>query len=305
MSPVIVALAIAGVRDFWRRDRWLIAAMPIAFLVVHVVIKWRGVFASGGYGRFMVAATPFVAILATQGLQRILRRRRTVVVWAAMIVVIGMGWISLEAERFLGVLDLANRRQMLTGRAVLAGALVLSLIAMFTVGIRRLAVVQNFVAICLLVGIVAQWVVIVRPLRFGEDQRAAIAVADWINQTASTDVPIFATNPWLVYQLGLVEHPRAHKGPRLLASMPEGTLVVWDSRYSESDFHRLSRGLIMGKLRCTPMRSFERGNSQAAGFEVFLKTASTPDWVPEELIYPADIGTQSRPITGIFYCREP
>ena len=61
----------------------------------------------------------------------------------------------------------------------------------------------------------------------------------WLKARDLDQQPLFTTNPWATYFLDLVELPRAHKGPRLLASMPIGTVFVWDSLYSPSDYHHL------------------------------------------------------------------
>jgi hypothetical protein len=125
----------------------------------------------------------------------------------------------------------------------------------------------------------------------------------WLEEAGLSDSPIFAPNPWVTYRMGIIERPRAHKGPALLASMPEGTIVVWDSVYCPSDFHRIPLDLLEGSPDYKRLRSFDCGASGGVAIRVYRKRSPASVSKVPDASYPVDLAARRRPVRGVYYIR--
>lgn len=306
ISPVIIAWAMLGMRVFASRRRCLVIVFPLVFLFLHAAIKALGIYASGGYGRFLVAVFPFVGLLAAAGVDRVLAGGANGRSWISLAWVVVVAWISAEVESRAGRLSFERQSWILCMR--LGGAAIVSLCLLTALLSRHGGHPQRFtdgVMVFPLLLLLVQLVIVVRPLVMNEDQTRCREVAAWLSQKDRKKRPVFATNPWIVYELGLVEHPRAHKGRRLLASMPIGTFVVWDSKYTESDFHGIKIAeLGHGAYRTAQLFANARF-PRAIVIGVAEKIADTPlEELSTEVIYPPALTATREPILGIYYERE-
>lgn len=307
ISPVIIAWTIVGMHAFASRRRCLVIVFPVLFVLLHASIKALGVYASGGYGRFLVAVFPFVGILAAAGIERILAGGANGRSLASLAGVVVVGWLAAEVESRAGRLSFEQQNWVLYMR--LGGAaIVASCVSMAFLSMRnnfRQQFAGGVIAFPLLL-LIIQLAIVVRPLVINEDQRRCQEVAQWLVEGDRKQRPVFATNPWIVYQLGMVEHPRAHKGRRLLASMPVGTLVVWDSKYTESDFHGLKiTELDRGAYRNVQLFSSPWGQ-RAIVIGVAEKVAETPlETISDKISYPAALTAAKEPVMGIYYDIDP
>ena len=86
----------------------------------------------------------------------------------------------------------------------------------------------------------AQFATMSRPLRLQSEHLAVKELVDKLDDLGMAKRPILAANPWVAWFAGHVEAPNAHKDATMVVTMPVGGLVVWDSIYSESDFHGLT-----------------------------------------------------------------
>lgn len=323
VPPAMAGLALVGTMAFLRRGRLLIPSLAGLFLLTHVAIKALGVFASGGYGRFMVVVTPFVAILAVVGLNemaaRVRNRRPAGVQWFAVGVVWLIGLAAFAAEWRAGRIFVRDVR-LVWGLCLVVGTVIAVLIAAWATSRRgrgRFATKLAVFALGLTCAI--QWAYVVRPLELNRGAAQVRQVVGWLRHEGLCDQPVFATNPWFAYFLELVEHPRAHKDATLLASMPVGTIFIWDSIYSESDFHRLRLDSFLADgsyqlLRTFPSDGTTTGldtstgaNAAALGcgvkLYVFRKVAETPLPHVSGASYPADLMSAEEPFLGLYYIR--
>ena len=290
IPPVMLALAIVGGVGLLRRRTWLLPAIAGLYLATHCALMARGLFASGGFARFMVAIAPLVAILIVHGWNllddRLRGPRSPRAAWIAIAAVWLFGVAAIELERRSGRLSFDD-----TGlyRAGIIAALAASAIAVVPLALggrirartqRRLA----FVLLLLTAG--AQWVAIVRPLHLRPNQLQAAEVLAFLRDQSLDARPIFTTNPWLSHWLGLVEDPTIHKGPRLLSAMPVGTIVVWESLYSDNDYHGMELVMLRDSAAYRLLRSFPATGDRRQAFHVYEKTASTPIPQSPDQIYP-------------------
>jgi hypothetical protein len=308
VSPAIAGLALIGAAAMLRRRQWLIPAMAAIFFLAQAAIKSLGVYASGGFGRFMVVVAPLIAILAVMGLDDVatrIRDRRSVGVSS---VLFGLVWIiglfAIEQRRITGLLRWHEQTYWLV-RGTVASVLLLVLTHWAITrrggdGRRRWA--TGGLAAILAITCLIHAALVVRPLRLGPAQLIVRDAKSWLAKQGLAESPIFATDPWFAYFFDLVEDPRAHKDSMLLASMPVGTIFVWDSLYGSSDFHRLRASTfdhdphyeLLNVLRVTDQSPIE--------LRIYRKTGATPMPTTQEVFYPPQ--TEGRePVRGIFYQR--
>jgi len=239
IPPAIFALAIIGGVLLVRRRDWLIPALAGTFLATHFAVTAFGVFASGGYARFMVGIAPFVAILAVTGVQWLRShwndQRRVAVFWLLLAATWLTGFIALDIERRAGRLSIAQ--------PAIINAIRLSTIAIVAISIAQVVPLARGSmwrkpALILIAALtVIQTLGWARPMHLKPAQQQIQTAATWIRDNHLADRPIYATHAWFPYFMNFVENPRVHKGKRLLAAMPVGTLVLWDRIYSASDYH--------------------------------------------------------------------
>ncbi len=307
VGPVVASLAVAGAWSMLRRGQWQAPAFAGLFFLAHAAIKALGVYASGGYARFMVAVAPLVAVLALSGWRAIFRdivspRERSIARILAICAWI-FGWIASEAA-LAGETSAASAVGM-TGPRLFIPLATAAWVLLIGVNRRRLRLLRGL-AICI---VALAWLLhfgaIVRPLPMRADQRLVMEVVDWLERTGRADSPVFAPNPWFAYALGLVEDPRADKGPELLDSMPIGTIFVWDSKYTGSDFHGISKEAVEASGAYEPLKSFEsKIPGESLTIELYAKTGDAALQKREIPRFPPPLTGSREPVRGIFYVRE-
>lgn len=324
ITPLVAVLAAAGAAVFLRRERvgnaegsfrraetasavmqgWIVL-VPLLFVVAHSAIRAFGVFASGGFPRFMVAVAPFIAVLAVAGWDRLRSCGENAAVrnvWWVVVAVWLLFWAAIESEWQAGRLPVIHPDGLLAIRCTLGMFVLASILCLVLRPARRLPFARGFLTFLLLFAI-AQCVLIVRPLRPKPGRTVALNVVRWILDSGQGDRPAFAANPWVVYGLGLIEDPRSLKNAELLASMPAGTIVVWDSAYSGSDYHGIADSDFLRLTAYQKLFEFD-GRPEAPRFLIFEKIEPTP---PPEIVrpsYPPPLNSNQPPVRGIFYQRE-
>lgn len=303
MTPFVLALAIIGGAALWRRGEWLTPALVGTFLLTHILIRWFGVFASGGYGRFMVTVAPLAAILATAGLEELRAfsgsGRRSNGPWVIIAAVWLIGLVAIEQQRTSGRFVMDDRL-VWSLRVCVVAIVVLSL---WLGRAGRSAWARRAGLGVLGLTVLAQWIVIVTPLHERGAQRFTRDIVAWLENQGYSEGPFFATNPWFSLHLDLIENPRAHKGPTLLASMPVGTVVLWDSEYSGSDYHRVDLERLRDAAHYEPLGEFQSRWQTPLKVWAFRKTRSTPLPESPDECYPPNPAAEKDPVLGVYYVR--
>lgn len=311
LSPAIAALAVVGAFVLWQRGTWLVPSLAGAFFLTHVAICARGVYASGGFGRFMVTVGPFIAILAVVGAEEMLRgiynpryQKRaffiSVFAWAVFLAAI------MNEIRSLRLLPIPPYTTIIYG---IIGVIIL-LSAILALARHSRILRRVFLSLSIVLGLAwaAQFWIVVHPLHCSIETTLALQAAQHLVHDNLSHQPIFATNPWVSYKFDLIENPRAHKDDALLASMPVGTIFIWDSVYSPSDFHQMTLRDYEDNPSYRKLYEYNdkycslTGTISAPRVVVMQKIAPTSEPVVEKKYYPPPL-TQGEPVRGVFYVR--
>ncbi len=307
IPPVVAGCALIGGFVLLRRGRGLVPALAGTFFLTHVVIKALGVFASGGYGRFMVAISPLIAILVVVGLSEFAPRRGARRApsrpWFVLGAVWAVGLLAFEMQCRAGRFAVPDERILWAIRILAAAIITLILLNGAAARGRPRARLARLTVFILAATCVVQWAVVARPLQPGDRQIAAHRVIQWLVDRDLADEPLFAASPWFAYYLNLVENPRAHKDATLLSSMPVGTIFIWDSNYSGNDFHKLELEAFQRDDHYRLLASFPASGANPVEMHVFHKIAETPLPTQPPESYPIDLMSSERTITGVYYIR--
>jgi hypothetical protein len=247
-----------------------------------------------------------VAICAAAGwnpaLTRGQRAPRRTALWVTTAIVLAIGALALRMEVRAGRIVLADARLVtaaLVVPLVLAGVALLAAISPRGPMRRRLA---GIAATALLLGAVAQFGAMVRPMSLRAPQRTLLTILAWLDEHGYSDRPIFSASPWLAYFRDFAELPRIRKSRRLVASMLPGTIVLWDRVYCPSDYHRLPLQFFADDPAYKRLEEFRRGAATEGPVDVvvFEKIHSTPVPASEPEPYPPDIVAPAEP-NGRYY----
>ncbi|QDV90983.1 hypothetical protein RAS2_20700 [Phycisphaerae bacterium RAS2] len=289
---------------------WIIPALCATFVIVHIIVMAAGIFASGGYARFMVTIAPLAAILAAAGWSvrnehEIATGRRSGIrsPWFVMAGVVAVAWLAVELEWRAGRLGIRDERFLVLIRMIAGTTCLIVLLGGLLGDGARGRAIRRFVAVWLAGMVVIQFASLVRPLRMNSASRAVAQIVNWMDSKGLSDRPIFATNSWFAYYFDWAEDPRVHKGRRLVASMPVGTIVIWDSTYSASDFHRLPREWFESDLSYRRIHETTRETSDAIQFVIYEKIAVTPVPPEPDISYPPNLTQRPQESLGAYYLR--
>ncbi len=221
----IPALAIAGA--WWLgRKGWLISAWVFGLVALHSLIFARGLFASGGYARFLVPIAGLMAVLASAGVQVAWELKRKNL--ASLVLACMGGWLALIGWKFGFVVPL---RYMLPPAIVLWLWAILALLSRNPVSVKWMCRLAVIVAVVLAVG---QFAIVTRPLMLADSAMHRVIIAS----VESTQASPYATRPALAQHV-LIQHLRP--GTAAVFSNSDaitkwqraqpGTLFFWESKY--------------------------------------------------------------------------
>ncbi|QOJ02384.1 MAG: hypothetical protein HRU71_02315 [Planctomycetia bacterium] len=287
---------------------WIIPALAATFVMIHIVVMAAGVFASGGYARFMVTIAPLMAILAAAGMSSSARAVTSPASgappWLSFAGMTALAWLAVEIEFRAGRLGIRDGRFLVLVRVFAGATLVLMIAGAFLRHGAARHALSRIAMVWLIALVLVQNAAMIRPLRLNDPARAVARLVDWIRTRGLNDRPIFATNSWFAYFFDWAEDPRAHKGRRLVASMPVGTLVIWDSIYSASDYHRLPLELFDHNPAYHRLHEMTSAGTRPIQLIVFEKVAETPVPSEPDVSYPPNLANQQDETLGRYYRHE-
>lgn len=252
-GPLIVSLAIVGAGRLLKRSfGWLIVTTPVVYFLTHTLIYMFGCYSTGGYARFLVPISPFVAILAITGAGYLLSRRpviRRQAVWAVGNICIQL-WLLCEIEWQLRPPELSQQWHDLVtlARITIACWVVLCLISLYrirddTTFCRRIIPKRLLTVTAIIIMLAGPlWAMV--PLRLTPQQKAIQQAADVLTQPSWSDRPLITINYWVYYfsdrWVPQEDCTFPHDGSlsQSLAQAEPGTLLLWDARFcTEADYN--------------------------------------------------------------------
>ncbi|NBB96202.1 MAG: hypothetical protein GVY16_10760 [Planctomycetes bacterium] len=222
----VLMLAVGGAVWIGRRG-WLVSAWVFGLVALHTLIFARGMFASGGYSRFVVPAGGLLAVLAGGGLKAVFAEKRTRS--AVTILVAGAVWLPLTSYVVWRQYDVDYSGYFLWPAAGLAAA------AVAVACLRRSLLTWTTVGALVVVAQVPRLAVEVHPLRLSDSamHETLLLVRD--------RAAVMGYGENLGYaQHVLLQHHRPHtlspggndQSVTLWRQAQPGTLYFWENKYA-------------------------------------------------------------------------
>lgn len=260
-GPGVMVLAIAGLASLWRnRAARLTLAVALTYFLAHTAIRALGLYASGGYARFLVPIAPLVAIAALAGWNRLIdsdavERRRCAVALAAGMLIL---WASLERQfeihdRMHDILaefpQVAQARTALRWTTGLLLAACVAVLVADRVRMRRasheatserrdnsVVAAPAIVVICLVA--LSAWK-LAGPIRPPPEAPIVRETLAWLREAGHGDREVISANVWIDYVTGRNLPPDRPSVREALAAAPIGALFAWENQFAASEDHRL------------------------------------------------------------------
>lgn len=266
----LLALAAVGAAVFVSRGRGgLVASLTYGLVALHSVLFWKGMFATGGYARFLVPLAGLVAVLGARSLEALWQGRPR---WAAPLgLAVGLGWIAGVSAYLPWWV-----RQYLPVAAILVGFVALVGLVIDAAGARR--ALGRGVAAVLLGLAVAQTLGQVRPMPLGYDgfhSAVAKAVRD-VNRPPYAGREMITQHVIVRYLWGGGEAAFGNEVALDLWNQAEpGTLFFWENKYCYKPHEMASTHELYDAMWARGRRVY-RCDVDGAVVEVFERRPADP-----------------------------
>lgn len=256
-----LALALVGLLLLWRAGRLrLLIACGVAYFAAHTLLFKYGLFASGGYERFMAPLAPLTAIAAAHTLGAWWRavvggRRVHLAMW--LMVATGLAaaalllWLAAEGE--LPAYRLPELEHIRRAAVVVLALLAIGAAAVMARRLRPCAaacdaqrrcwsIPARAAALLAFIGMLAAQPLVsmqlpevdrrFTPLRLNPEQRLLAQACAWLRQAGYGGRPLLTANPWVREFTGLTPPLDWRFRRAALDSLPAGGLFIWEARYA-------------------------------------------------------------------------
>ncbi|HDY65671.1 MAG TPA: hypothetical protein ENH84_05520 [Phycisphaerae bacterium] len=224
-SVGVLALGVGGA-VYLGRKAWFISGLVWGLVVLHSVIFARGMFASGGYSRFLVPISGLLGVLGAAGLKAVLFERRRSIV--AVVFVCAAGWLLLVSYMF---------ERYVAFRFTLALGLILAAAGVLAVVVRRPGFVRWWgrvaIAVMLLLS-VGHFAAVTRPLRLSDSNmhNAIVDVLRDLEKSPHADKPALSLHVMIRHlRPGTETAAGIETATRKWQTAASGTLFFWESKY--------------------------------------------------------------------------
>jgi len=271
-GPAVAILAVVGL-GAWPRPRraWIIPAVYGVYLLTQTVLYWQGLFATGGYARFLVGTAPVAALCALAGANLLDGRepggaRRGAAALAAVAGIMLLG-VELEAritdEAWLFLLRPVQR--LVRGLALLAILLGGWLFVQPGRAPRALLLALALAASALPLAY------LVRPHRLPQHTRDLRDAITWLRAGEHADAPVIATNIWVSHFLERGRNVLPPESTRILDRVAPGTVFVWDAEYSTSPRFAIQADALEQDEHWQPLFSSPARNGAGPFVRLYLR----------------------------------
>ena len=249
-GPGVMVLAMTGLWSLTRRRGGAFIAICIAvYFAGQTIVRALGLFDSGGYARFLVPISPWVAIAALSGWLRLwdrdaaVRRVALIVAGCSMVLL----WLSMERELVLiahgraagtGLAELATAQkaiQICTGVFITFGFVALvrmrrSSEIPWTTGLVPIGVTAMILLTCY---------ALCRPLAPPPEAPLIENLKRDLALRGLGDREIVSANVWLDYATGRALPPDRPSVREQIERAPIGGLFAWERQFAGSADHKL------------------------------------------------------------------
>lgn len=255
-GAVVTILAIVGFRGFVRNPgARLVAASTLVYFLAQTIVFRFGLFASGGYSRFLIGISPLIAIVAVNGVNRLLNRNNDIRRWAYVGAAAAMAllWISLERQlRLPGVvvLELPEIHYAIWGVRIATGVMALLAWIAFRLGVRdsdrSRRIGNRLIPGAMAVLLALTGYAFFGPLRMPPDARLVDGAIRELDRLGYADAYMITAHPYFELRTG-GDDPWGRPSTReRIEQAPIGSLVVWESRLMGSEDHNLRLAEFQG-----------------------------------------------------------
>lgn len=309
-GPGVMVLAIAGLAPLWRnRAARLTLGIALTYFLAHTAIRAMGLYASGGYARFLVPIAPFVAIAAVAGWNRLFdadaaERRRCAVALAA-----GMIILDASLERQFEIHErlhdiLAEYPQVAQARTAMRWATGLFLAACATAvivdrkdhqgdprryrgGLRAGYAVRAPALLVIALIALTAWI-LAGPIRPPPEAPIVRDTLAWLREAGYGEREIISANVWIDYVTRRNLPPDRPSVREALAAAPIGALFAWENQFAASEDHRLPLPDFIDNPSWRLIhQSAPRPGATAPYLLIFQKISVWPQHTPATSVAPA------------------
>lgn len=246
---ILAAAGLGTLRKCRGGTLWIAAAA--LYLATHAVIYRFGLFASGGYARFLAPIQPVVAVAAAASVSNLMtfirnerpaRDRKHFGDATNANPLAGPLVAALAAQVFFWqAVDSINPAWLWSGMKwpltiVLLACVVASLVRFRSPALRIAPALAPALLLVLALG--QSWSE-ARPLMQNEDQHAVREAVDWLRTSEFTDRPWQAANQWVWRFLGRTQPFDQPRTIDALNRLPAGGIFIWDANYCPHPDHGL------------------------------------------------------------------
>ncbi len=238
----VLVLAVVGAFRLGRRA-WLVSAATFGLLALHAVLFRFGLFATGGYERFMVPASGLLAVLAAAGLQALFRARGRVPAAGAALLM--GGWLLLSGLTARAHVPLPVEMVLLTAAPFVVFGVVVAARGRSIRGAGRVMAAAALAVAALQAG--AQ----VRPLRLSSSPMHNL-ISRAVREVEASD---YAGRDMLTQHViahFLSQHSvEAYSIPDSIEkwrAAGQGTLFLWESKYCDKSWEPEESELLRREL---------------------------------------------------------
>jgi len=246
-GPAMTVLAMIGtprlLRDKADAGR-LIAVAALAYFFAQVIVFRFGLFASGGYSRFLIGISPLVAIAAVAGVGQLLSTRRTT--WTRVGLAVSgcmlLLWLALERQLVLQggqdiempVIHYAVWAVRISSWSLAGLALVMGLLSWLN---RWPTVARALVpaGVVVIMGLTVYG--LHRPLQPTADARLVDEMLIEIERLELAEREIVSAHPFIDLRTGRALPAQRSTTIGLIEAAPIGSLIAWERQFAGGEDH--------------------------------------------------------------------